>query len=55
MGEWGTRKVLDSYREDLALIDIRFDNWFSERTLYDSGLFDRLLSRAGGKRTHGRA
>jgi arginyl-tRNA synthetase len=44
VGEWGTHKVLDSYRDDLAAIDIRFDNWFSERTLYTSGLFDRLLA-----------
>lgn len=43
IGEWGTGKVLDSYREDLALINVQFDNWFSERTLYSSGLFDRLL------------
>lgn len=44
VGEWGRRKVLDSYREDLELIGVRFDNWFSERTLYESGLFDRLLA-----------
>lgn len=43
VGEWGTRKVLDSYREDLALIDVHFDQWFSEKTLYTSGLFERLL------------
>lgn len=43
VGEWGTRKVLDSYRDDLSLIDVHFDQWFSEKTLYTSGLFERLL------------
>ena len=44
VGDWGTGRVLESYREDLGLIGLRFDNWFSERSLYDSGLFNRLLA-----------
>ncbi len=49
VGGWGTGKVLDSYRADLAAIDILFDNWFSEKTLYESGLFDRLLGELAAK------
>jgi arginyl-tRNA synthetase len=49
VGGWGTAKVLDSYRDDLNVIDVRFDNWFSEQTLYDSGLFSRLLNELDEK------
>lgn len=44
VGEWGTRQVLDSYAEDLGMIRVVFDRWFSERTLYASGLFDKVLA-----------
>ena len=50
MGEWGIGQVLKSVAEDLASLNITFDNWFSERSLYSSGLFDEMMEklRVGG-------
>jgi len=44
IGAVGLEIVLASLKEDLALIGVHFDNWFSERSLYTSGLFDRVLA-----------
>ncbi|MBI3954384.1 MAG: arginine--tRNA ligase [Chloroflexi bacterium] len=38
------RFTLDRIREDLALLGIGFDEWFSEQGLYDSGLYDRVMA-----------
>ncbi len=35
--------VLQDLEEELSLIDVRFDNWFSEQSLYDEGLVDQVL------------
>ncbi len=50
LGEWGVARILDGIRDDLAQLRVHFDSWFSERSLYDSGLFDFTLAklRAGG-------
>ncbi|MCU0520093.1 MAG: arginine--tRNA ligase [Anaerolineae bacterium] len=50
LGQWGIQRVLETVAEDLATLGVRFDTWFSERSLYDSGLFDEMLAklRAGG-------
>lgn len=42
LGEMGTQRVLDHVRATCAAMNIRFDNWYSERSLYESGLFDRV-------------
>lgn len=42
--------VLDSVRTDLARLNVHFDNWFSEQSLYTNGTFARvfeLLQKAG--------
>ncbi len=44
LGRVGTDRVLEDARVTLARMRVEFDNWFSEKTLYDSGLFDRILS-----------
>jgi arginyl-tRNA synthetase len=45
LGELGIERVLDEAREDLAALRVIFDTWFHERSLYESGLFDRMLQK----------
>jgi len=45
LGTWGIDKVLEGVRADLAQIRIHFDNWFSEKSLYTSGLFDEMMTK----------
>ena len=40
----GLEKVLNSIRHDCQRMDIHYDKWFSERSLYDEGYFDRIMS-----------
>jgi len=50
IGEVGLSKVLEGVKEDLALLGIRYDNWFSERSLYEDGYFAEVMEilRQGG-------
>jgi len=51
IGEYGLqRRVLPSVRRDVEDMGIRYDNWFSERTLYQDGSFERAMEilREGG-------
>jgi arginyl-tRNA synthetase len=43
--DWAYRRVLDQLDKDLARIGVRFDTWFSERTLHDSGAVDAVIDR----------
>jgi arginyl-tRNA synthetase len=40
----GLGYTLESIREDMALMGVHFDRWFSERTLYDDGTFARVMT-----------
>jgi len=40
----GLQRVLASVRHDCERLGIYFDKWFSERSLYDEGYFDRIMS-----------
>ncbi len=42
--ERGLEKVLASVRHDCQRLDIHFDRWFSERSLYDEGYFERIMT-----------
>jgi arginyl-tRNA synthetase len=44
LGQIGLGWILAQIREDLEALSIRHDRWFSERSLYESGLFDRVLA-----------
>lgn len=50
IGEVGLSKVLEGVREDLELLGIRYDRWFSERSLYGDGYFAEVMEilRQGG-------
>jgi arginyl-tRNA synthetase len=41
----GLKAILDDIRNDLAEFGVTYDEWFSERSLRDSGLVERALAR----------
>ncbi len=49
LGRIGTDRVVQDARTTLARMRIEFDSFFSERSLYDSGLFERTLEILRGK------
>ncbi len=50
IGALGLEKVIQRAREDLALMGIQYDGWFSEKSLYTNGQFERIMTllREGG-------
>jgi arginyl-tRNA synthetase len=50
LGELGLAKILKGTREDLKLLRVDFDIWFSEQSLYKNGQFDKVMEilRKGG-------
>lgn len=44
LGRLGMEKVLGWIREDLRLLRVEFDNWFSEHSLIENGLLGHVLS-----------
>lgn len=45
LGEEGIARVIKGVRQDLANLRIEFDTWFHEKSLYDSGLFDKMVRK----------
>ncbi|MBI2846355.1 MAG: arginine--tRNA ligase [Chloroflexi bacterium] len=43
LGKVGLQKMLTSIKEDLERIRVEFDVWFSERSLYDGGQYERAM------------
>jgi arginyl-tRNA synthetase len=39
----GTDKMLQGIKQDLALLNVVFDNWFSEKSLYEGGQYDKAM------------
>jgi arginyl-tRNA synthetase len=44
LGAIGLEKVMKWIKEDLNLLGVTFDAWFSERTLYEKGQFNKAIS-----------
>jgi arginyl-tRNA synthetase len=44
MRELGLQMALEAIREDCARMDIHYDNWFSERSLYTGGVFEHIMA-----------
>jgi len=42
--EIGREMVLDSVRRDVVALNVHYDNWFSERSLYQEGVFDQIMA-----------
>jgi len=43
LSNYGLDLMMKEIKEDLSLMDVEFDVWFSERSLYDEGEVERLL------------
>jgi arginyl-tRNA synthetase len=43
VGEIALQRTVDGLRADLEMIGIVYDNWFSERSLYEDDTFDRVM------------
>ena len=50
IGEIGLQKTLAAIKSDLEALGVTFDIWFSERTLFDNGQYERAMAvlREGG-------
>lgn len=50
IGKIGLAKVTGQIKADLALLGVTFDNWFTERSLYENGQYDTVMEllRKGG-------
>ena len=45
LGELGLERMLTSIRSSADRLRIHFDRWFSERSLYEDGIFDRVMAQ----------
>lgn len=43
LGEVGVRKVVDQIKEELKLLRVEYDVWFSEQSLYRNGQYKKVL------------
>ena len=43
LGQIGLDRVVEEAKQTLVRMNIRYDRWFHERSLYESGLFDRMV------------
>ena len=50
LGQIGLDKIIRQIKTDLELLGVGFDVWFSERSLYDNGQYEKVMSllRDGG-------
>ena len=44
MGGLGVSRMIDRIRADMADIRVTYDEWFSERSLYEEGQYDRAMA-----------
>jgi arginyl-tRNA synthetase len=49
LGQIGIDRMVESAQQTLLRINIRYDRWFHEKSLYDSGLFDRVVEQLRAK------
>lgn len=43
LGKMGMEKIMARIKEELRILRIEFDVWFTERSLYENGQFDRAM------------
>ena len=43
LAEIGVAKMLQRIKQDLELLNVEFDTWFSERSLYQGGQYDKAM------------
>ncbi len=44
LGQIGMRSLIDSIKLDLTALGVEFDVWFSEKSLYAEGLYDKIMN-----------
>jgi len=44
IGKIGLAMVVNNIKQDLILVNVDFDNWFSEKSLYQSGEYDEIMA-----------
>ena len=44
LGDLGLQKIMSQIKQDLELLRVDFEAWFSEQSLYEHGQFDKVLS-----------
>ena len=44
IGNIAMRRMIDAIREDMERLEVRYDEWFSERSLFDSGQFETAMA-----------
>ena len=49
LGEVGVAKMLQTIKHDLELLDVVFDNWFSERSLYQGEQYGKAMELLRGR------
>jgi arginyl-tRNA synthetase len=45
IGEWGLNKMIEAHRATMERFRVRFDNWFSERSLHKAGKVSAAIDR----------
>jgi arginyl-tRNA synthetase len=48
LAEVGTARMLQGIKQDLELLNVVFDTWFSERSLYQGGQYDKAMELLQG-------
>ncbi len=48
LAEVGTARMLQRIKQDLELLNVVFDNWFSERSLYQGGQYNKAMELLQG-------
>jgi arginyl-tRNA synthetase len=44
LSEIGLERIINSIKEDLRLLNVTFDQWFSEKSLYAGGQYDKAMA-----------
>ena len=44
LSEIGLERIINSIKEDLRLLNVAFDLWFSEKSLYEGGQYDKAMA-----------
>jgi len=44
LGQLGLNKMIGKIRQDLELLGVSFDVWFSEKSLYEKGQYEKVMS-----------
>ncbi|MCY4527640.1 MAG: arginine--tRNA ligase, partial [Chloroflexi bacterium] len=44
IGSIAMNRMIDAIREDMERLEVRYDEWFSERSLYESGQFETAMA-----------